>query len=111
MKKILFGILALSIVLNPYYVFAEEIVVSGNGEGSTSSVNINVSQTAQVKQQNTAEVNNNVAINADTGNNTANDNSGGDTSITTGDISIDSNIQNSGIKVQIRIFQLITARI
>lgn len=97
MKKLLFGILALSIVINPYYIYADEISVSGNGEGSTSGVNVNVSQTTQTQQQNTAEVNNNVDVNADTGNNTASDNSGGDTSITTGDINIDSSIQNEGI--------------
>ena len=86
-------------IVNPYYIYAEEINVSGNGDGSNSSVNINVATNTNVAQDNTAEVNNNVDINADTGNNTASDNSGGDASITTGDINIDSNIQNEGINL------------
>ncbi|MBI2421124.1 MAG: hypothetical protein HYV38_03505 [Candidatus Levybacteria bacterium] len=97
MKKILFGILAVALTLNPYYVMAEEIIVSGNGSDSNSSVNVNLSQDNTVTQGNTANVNNNVDINADTGNNTANNNTSGDTSITTGDINIDSNIENSGV--------------
>ncbi|MBI4098084.1 MAG: hypothetical protein HY426_03515 [Candidatus Levybacteria bacterium] len=97
MKKILLGILTLSIIFNPYYVYAEEIVVSGNGSDSNSNVNVNLSQNTSVSQDNTAEVNNNVSLNADTGNNTANDNTGGDTSITTGNVNIDSNIENRGI--------------
>lgn len=97
MKKLLLGILSLSIIVNPYYVYAEEIVVSGNGSDSNSSINVNLNQNTSVTQDNTADVNNNVDINADTGNNSANDNSGGDTSIITGDVNIDSNIQNEGI--------------
>lgn len=86
-------------IVNPYFAFAEEIIVSGNGDGANSSVNINVATNTNVAQDNTAEVNNNVDINADTGNNSANDNTGGETSITTGDINIDSNIQNEGINL------------
>ncbi len=97
MKKVLFGILTALMIVNPYYIYAEEITVSGNGDGSSSNINVNVSSSTNVAQDNSADINNNVDINADTGNNSANDNSGGDTSITTGDINIDSNIENSGI--------------
>ena len=90
----LFG---LSIIVNPYIVSADEISVTGNGEGSTNNVNISQSNTNQTQQQNTAEINNNVDVNADTGNNTANENSGGETNITTGDVSASSQIINAGI--------------
>lgn len=97
LKKLLFILVTFGLVVNPYYASAEEITVSGNGEGSNSNININVGNNTNVTQDNTADVNNNVDITADTGNNTANENTGGDTSITTGNVDISSNIENTGI--------------
>lgn len=97
MKKLLFALISIGLIVNPFYAFAEEIHVTGNGEGSNSNVNIKLDNSTSVTQNNEANINNDVSINADTGNNSADDNTGGDTSITTGDVNISSNIENSGI--------------
>lgn len=60
-------------------------VISGNGAGSTNTVNnVSVNNT-NVTTNNTADVTNNVTLNANTGNNTANFNNG-DVRIATGNI-------------------------
>ena len=63
---------------------ASSVEVTGNGAGSGNTVNLEVNRTVQIQQQNTADVRNSVDANANTGNNEANDNTGGDVSITTG---------------------------
>lgn len=96
-KKFFIGILGIVLALNPYLVAAEEITVTGNGEGSSNTVNISSSQQTQVEQQNTAEVTNNVEVAANTGNNEASDNTNGETNITTGDVDVETTIINAGI--------------
>jgi len=75
--------------------FAEEIIVSGNGEGSSNEVTVQNNTTTTVTQSNNADVTNNVDTSATTGNNTASDNTGGDVAIVTGDVSQDVTIENS----------------
>ena len=94
-KKLIFGILSVAL-LNSSFVYADSFTVSGNGEGSTSDVNVSQTQSTNTTQQNTADINNNVSTNANTGNNTA-DGNGGNTSITTGDVNANTIIDNSGI--------------
>ncbi len=96
-KKILLGLLSLSLFVNPYLAYADEISVNGNAEGSTNNVNISSSNNNNTAQNNTAQVNNNVDVNANTGNNTANENNGGETNITTGDVNASTTIINVGI--------------
>jgi len=96
MKKILFGIISLSLILNPYVVFADEVTVSGNAEGSTNNVNVNVVENTTVEQTNEADIQNDVDVEADTGNNNANENLG-EVEITTGDIEVDTKILNEDI--------------
>ena len=76
--------------------FADEISISlsGNGTGSTSDATVTVTSNTNVEQTNTADVVNSIGINANTGDNTANNNTGGDTSITTGDISQNVDVLN-----------------
>jgi hypothetical protein len=74
---------------------ADEIVISGNGEGSSNEVSVQNNSTTTVTQTNSADVTNNVDTSATTGNNTASDNTGGGTSIVTGDATQDLSIQNS----------------
>ena len=76
-------------------VRAQEFVISGNGSGSDNTITAQSTTTTTVTQTNDAQVTNNVAANADTGNNSASQNTGGDASITTGDISTQTNIQNT----------------
>src|SRR3990172_7456096 len=96
LKKILLTFLSLSVIINPNYSFADEITVSGNGEGSTNNVVISSDNSSQTEQTNNAEINNNVELNANTGDNTASENNG-ETNITTGDANASSEIVNAGI--------------
>jgi len=97
MKKVLLGFLSLSVIVNPMYAAADEITVSGNAQGSTNNVNVSMSQNTQTTQNNNAEINNNIDLNANTGNNTANENSGGGTNVSTGDATSNTEIVNAGI--------------
>jgi hypothetical protein len=96
MKKIITYLTLIAVTLFiPQRILALEIVVSGNGENSDNEVQTTVTQETNVTQTNIMDVSNNVSIDANTGGNTAEDNSG-DTTIKTGDINISSNIQNTG---------------
>ena len=59
--------LALGFMVTPAAAIADEITVSGNGEGSNSSVNVNSNNSTNVNQTNDAQVDNDVAVDADTG--------------------------------------------
>jgi hypothetical protein len=67
--------------------FATTIEISGNGAGADSNVAVQNTNTTTVSQNNTANVTNTVKTNADTGDNKANYNTGGNVGIQTGDAS------------------------
>ena len=67
---------------------------SGNGSGSTNTGNINQTNTNTIVQSNEAKIVNNVNLLANTGGNSASDNVGGNSSITTGDANVIANIVN-----------------
>jgi hypothetical protein len=81
-------------------VLALEISIEGNGAGADSTVAVQEASTTTVQQTNETSVNNQVEVTADTGNNEASGN-GGDTQITTGDVTADTNISNSVNQSQI----------
>jgi len=74
--------------------FAAELTISGNGSNSDSDINVNNNSDTTVAQTNTANVRNTVNVNADTGNNSASDNTGGDVRVRTGDANTDVNVKN-----------------
>lgn len=94
LRKILIGIVTLSIISNQL-IYADEITISGNGGGDNTVV-VNSSQNTTVDQSNNAQINNNVAANTDTGNNQASQNTG-DATINTGNANISSNVTNENI--------------
>lgn len=65
-------------------VFATTITESGNGAFSSNNASVSTNTTTNVVQDNNAYVDNNVHTSTNTGDNTANFNTGGDTSINTG---------------------------
>lgn len=71
------------------------IVISGNGAGSENEAEIEIEQSTQVVQNNFAEIENDVEANASTGDNKAEENTGGDVSIDTGDASTDVIVKNT----------------
>lgn len=97
MKRFILGILSLSILVNPYLTYAEEITVSGNAADSSNNVNISSSQSNEVAQTNNAQVSNQVELSSNTGDNTASENNGGDVNIDTGNANATSEIVNAGI--------------
>jgi len=60
--------------------------ISGNGAHSHNS--------CRIRQSNSSTIRNRVSVDVDTGGNTANSNTGGDVSITTGDVHVDVTITN-----------------
>lgn len=74
---------------------AESIIISGNGAESVSSVESSSSNTTNVNSSNNADVNNDIDVDGNTGENNANDNTGGEANITTGDVDSSVDIENS----------------
>lgn len=97
MKKIIFSLLTFLVIFNPSFVLAEELSITGNGDGSTNAVNITSTQSNEATQNNEAQVTNNVEVNANTGDNSASENTGGESNIATGDINSNVEIVNAGI--------------
>ena len=86
-KKLITGIATGAILLNAFTPLAfasTTIEISGNGSSSDNTANVTTSTTTTVVQRNDANVSNNVDSNATTGGNDANDNTGGDVTIKTG---------------------------
>jgi len=73
-----------------------EIVVSNseNGSGSTNTGTVNQENNNTISQINNANISNNVQLYANTGDNSADKNTGGNSNITTGDANIVANIVN-----------------
>src|SRR3989344_2565638 len=74
---------------------AQELVISGNGSSSDSQIQTSITSTTIIEQSNKADIQNNVQLNANTGENSASDNTSADTQITTGDINTQTSIENS----------------
>ena len=87
------GALLLSFVA-PVYA-GSSIVISGNGADSTNKVKVKSTQKVTVRQSNKAKVSNFVFAGASTGNNDANNNTGGNVTITTGDASASASVKNT----------------
>jgi hypothetical protein len=96
-KKTLASAIAAGAILvnaaTPAFAATTSITISGNGRDSENTAVVKTSQTTSVVQSNNADVNNNVQVNADTGGNEIKDNSGGNSSIDTGNVS--SNVEVS----------------
>ena len=67
---------------------------SDNGANSVNNATVNETSQNTLTQTNTAKIDNNLNLSANTGGNSASKNTGGDSSITTGDASIVANIVN-----------------
>ncbi len=71
-----------------------KLVNSGNGAGSTNTGEANIENNNYITQVNNANVGNNLQLSANTGGNDANYNTGGNSTIKTGDANIVANIVN-----------------
>lgn len=70
------------------------VVISGNGYKSTNLANVALASTTGVQQNNRANITNDVDVDADTGKNDANKNTGGDVEILTGNADADVDVSN-----------------
>lgn len=68
--------------------------ITGNGTYSDNTINLGLSNSLLLAQSNNADIHNYVDVDADTGKNDANDNTGGDVLIDTGDVDVDVDIDN-----------------
>jgi len=86
-KKQIFSVMTAGVmVLNlATPAMATTITVSGNGSDSDNEVKFEQEHTTDVEQYNTADVENKVNVTSNTGNNDAEDNTGGNVGIDTGD--------------------------
>lgn len=73
-----------------------DVVVSGNGADSSNRVSVTNSKSSTVSQSNDTTITNVVSSVASTGGNSTNKNTGGDTSIMTGDASSTVDVTNHG---------------
>lgn len=71
-----------------------DISISGNGSNSNNSIDVRTRNNTRISQNNDTLIRNDVNVDSSTGNNRANDNTGGDTSIMSGDSFQSIRIQN-----------------
>ena len=76
--------------------FANSIEISGNGAFSRNSADVSQESSTRVVQSNDSNISNNVSVSNDTGGNSSSFNTGGDTTIRTGDATSDVRIVNEG---------------
>lgn len=96
MKKILIGLMAISVGLWAWTkpATALELVITGNGSDSESEVSVDYSNEVKVNQTNETAVENDIEIEAETGGNSISG-SVGDSTVITGDISVSTEVENS----------------
>jgi hypothetical protein len=74
---------------------SSDVVITGNGAGSDNTANVTTSNTTQINQTNTANITNIVNTTANSGSNTVDKNTGGDTSVKTGDAATQVTVTNT----------------
>lgn len=95
-KRIASAVAAGALMLNAGLpIFADTTAITGNGAGSSSFVTNSETNTNTITQNNSATVDNTVTSNLNTGNNTAQFNTGGDVLIATGNAKSTVDVSNA----------------
>ncbi|OGM25621.1 hypothetical protein A2962_03765 [Candidatus Woesebacteria bacterium RIFCSPLOWO2_01_FULL_39_61] len=96
-KKVVTAFAAATLLVNSALpAFAgTTLIISGNGSSSDNTADVNLNSTTTVVQSNEADIDNDVHVNADTGGNSADDNTGGEVDLETGDITTQVGISNA----------------
>lgn len=92
--EVLTFLLALIALIFSPLAKAIELEISGNGEGSSNEVSVQVESQTEVVQESSSNIQNSVEVNADTGQNSLSGNTGGDAKLQTGDITSQTSITN-----------------
>lgn len=98
-QRLATGVTAGSLVFSAFTsaVFADTTVeISGNGAGSHNNITVNSSCNENVTQNNTTNVDVNISANLSTGGNQANNNTGGNVTVSSGNATSDVNITVGG---------------
>lgn len=74
---------------------ATTITISGNGSNTDNTADVEIVRETTVVQNNTSDISNDINVDANTGDNQANDNTGGDVEVKTGDTDVDVKVANS----------------
>lgn len=105
-RKLTTAIATGAVLLNalaPLALASTTLTITGNGSDSESKVNVSTNTTTVVTQSNKADVTNNVTANQTTGNNSANDNTGGDVTVNTGaatsNVTVDNKLNSNNAQV------------
>src|SRR3989304_5041730 len=69
--------------------------ISGNGSDSSSFCDFDYEREVEVEQENKLDVENKIEVDANTGGNEANDNTGGEVGIETGDADVEVKVENT----------------
>ena len=78
---------------------SSNMTISGNGSDSQNSINTDLFSSTQIQVDQEAFIKNSISQRANTGSNTASDNTGGSASIFTGNITISDHIKNHHINI------------
>ena len=81
------------------------LTITGNGSDSNSDINVSFNNDVNVDQNNDADINNDINIEQETGENDANDNTGGDVNVTTGNTTANVDVLNVANKNQASVEQ------
>ncbi|MBI2611218.1 hypothetical protein HYW54_00540 [Candidatus Gottesmanbacteria bacterium] len=96
-KKILAALSTGAMLLStfsPAFAADTTLIIGENGANSNNDINVTSTNNQVVNQTNNAVVTNNINVDAETGNNDANNNTGGDVDIETGNASANVNVSN-----------------
>lgn len=96
-RRLVTGFATGAILLNTLMpvAFADTTIsINGNGSDSDNNANVSFEQSTTVVQNNDAQITNDVRVDANTGDNEANDNTGGDVSVQTGDVDAEVSVTN-----------------
>ena len=88
------GALVFNSLATPAFA-AINVNLTGNGDSSNNTANLNISKSNSIVQNNTANISNNVEVDAETGGNEANRNTGGDVNVETGNSTVGVSVQNA----------------
>src|SRR3989339_19956 len=100
LKRISVGLASSALMLNmlsPAFA-STTLYTGGNGSNTENEIEVEIEQTKLVEQSNSTDISNKFDIDLGTGDNEAEDNTGGDVSIKTGDTDIIIDVENAANK-------------
>lgn len=95
LQRQVLSVLTLGLLVTNSVSAATTLTITGNGSDSNNNVSVNQAQTTSVVQSNNAVITNAINTSADSGDNEANDNTGGDVVVKTGKATAETTVTNA----------------